>query len=166
MELEFNDDAINAILTDNYTCESRMLIKMEIVKKSLKLYALCIAGSIMCLVLTATMNLIGANIFGQQVGYNMQGTIEEDESEYKQLYTYFYDDGEDLQKAKYEADGYKLKEVPIKTPTVGWNVCAQICLFFMMGVFVFNNLWNIGFKDHNAVRIGTVKEDKFKCLKI
>lgn len=29
------DDAINAILTDNYTCESRMLIKMEIVRNGI-----------------------------------------------------------------------------------------------------------------------------------
>jgi len=35
-----------------------------------------------------------------------------------------------------------------------------------MGVFVYNELWNLGFKDNNAVRIGIKKENKLKGLQI
>ncbi len=137
---------------------------MEILKKSFKLYGLCIAGSIMCLVLSFTFTMIGANLFGEQVGYSMQG---EKDGETKILYdNYFYSDGEDLQKQKYIDEGYELTEIPVKSTTVGWDVLAQIFLLFMMGVFVYNNQWDLGAKDTNLVKIGEKREDKFKGLKI
>ncbi|MBE6776730.1 MAG: hypothetical protein E7542_01255 [Ruminococcaceae bacterium] len=139
---------------------------MEIIKKSLKLYGLCIVGSILCLVLTATFNMIGANLLGKQIGYSMQGEFEDKENSAVILYSHYYDDGEDLEKAKFEEKGYTLTEIPIKIPTTAWNIFAQFCLFCMMGIFVYNELWKLGFKDNNLVRIGKKTEDKLKGLKI
>lgn len=138
---------------------------MEIIKKSLKLYAICIAASIMCFVLVITFNMIGSNVFGEQIGYSMQGEIEGEEGA-TILYEYRYEEGEDLKKQEYIDKGYTLTKIPIKITKPVWDIIAQICLVIMMGVFVYNNLWKIGFKDNNAVRIGTVCEDKLKGLKI
>ena len=140
---------------------------MEILKKSFKLYGLCIAASLMCFFLVVTFNMIGTNFFGKQIGYSMQGEIEVDGENTKTiLYTHKYSEGDDLQKQEYIDKGYKLTEIPMKITSVGWDIAAQIFLFFMMGVFVYNNLWNLGYKDNNMVRIGEKVEDKLKGLKI
>lgn len=141
---------------------------MEILKRSLKLYGLCILGSIMSLVLVVTFTMIGSNAFGKQIGYSMQGEIENDKGEIEKtiLYQYSYDEGEDLKKQEYIDKGYTLTEIPHKTTTVAWDVIAQICITVMMCVFVYNNLWNLGFKDNNLVKIGEKAEDKLKGLKI
>lgn len=141
---------------------------MEILKGSLKLYGLCILGSIMSLVLVVTFTMIGSNAFGKQIGYSMQGEIENDKGEIEKtiLYQYYYEDGEDLQKQKYIDEGYELTEIPHKTTTFEWDLIAQICITVMMGVFVYNNMWNLGYKDNNLVRIGVKKENKLKGLAI
>ncbi len=140
---------------------------MEIFKKSFKLYGICILASIMCFFLVVTFNMIGTNFFGTQIGYSMQGEIEVDGENTKTiLYTYKFSEGEDLKKQEYIDKGYTLTEIPMNNTTVTWDVVAQIFLLFMIGVFVYNNLWNIGYKDNNLVRIGERNEDKFKGIKI
>ncbi|MBQ4118783.1 MAG: hypothetical protein IJD45_00150 [Clostridia bacterium] len=140
---------------------------MEIIKKSFKLYGICILASIMCFFLVVTFNMIGTNFFGTQIGYSMQGEIEGDEENEKIiLYTHKYSEGEDLKKQEYIDKGYTLTEIPMKNTTVKWDIVAQIFLLFMIGVFVYNNLWNLGFKDSNLVKIGEKREDKLKGIKI
>ncbi len=152
------------IILDVYFIEWGLF--MEIIKKSLKLYGLCILGSIMCIVLVATFNMIGANAFGKQIGYSMQGEIEGKEEDPVILYEYRYADGEDVKKQEYIDKGYTLTEIPVKTTTATWDVIAQICILVMMGVFVYNELWKTGFKDMSFVQRGDIKEDKLKGLKI
>ncbi len=140
---------------------------MEILKKSFKLYGVCIVASFMCFILVVTFNMLGTNFFGTQIGYSMQGEIESDEGNEKTiLYSHKYSEGEDLKKQEYIDKGYTLTEIPIKNTTVAWDIVAQIFLLFMIGVFIYNNLWNIGFKDYNLVKIGAKREDKQKGLKI
>lgn len=140
---------------------------MEIFKKSLKLYGTCFLASIMCFFLVVTFNMIGTNFFGTQIGYSMQGEIEVDGENTKTiLYTHNFSDGEDLKKQDYIDKGYTLTEIPMNNTTVTWDIISQIFLLFMIGVFVYNNLWNLGFKDLNMVKTGNKKEDKLKGLKI
>lgn len=140
---------------------------MGILKNSIKLYGKCILASIMCFFLVVTFNMIGTNFFGTQIGYSMQGEKEIDGENTKTiLYTYKYSDGTDLKKQEYIDKGYTLTEIPMNNTTITWDVIAQIFLLFMMGVFVYNFLWNLGFKDNNFVKIGQIKEDKLKGLKI
>ncbi len=138
---------------------------MEILKKSFKLYGTCVISSFMCFFLAITFTMVGTNLCGKQIGYSMQGELEGKE-EAKILYDYRYNEGEDLKKQEYIDKGYTLTEIPVKITTVAWDVTAQVFLLFMMGVFVYNNLWSLGFKDNNLVRIGKKSEDKFKGLKI
>lgn len=138
---------------------------MEILKKSLKLYGQLILAGIMCFILVITFNMLGANLFGKQIGYSMQGQLENEENA-TILYDYMYEDGKDTKKQEYIDKGYELTEIPIKATTVAWDVIAQICLTLMMGIFVYNSLWKEGYADHNAVHLGRKAEDKLKGLKI
>jgi len=141
----------------------------EILLKSLKLYGKCIVGSIMCFFLVITLNVIETAMFTDVIGYKAYGV--KDGGEQVELYTHYNKDGDDTKKQEFIDQGYEVSEVDIrsqiskKTATI-WNIISQIFLLFMMGVFVYNELWNLGFKDNNAVRIGIKKENKLKGLQI
>ncbi len=141
----------------------------EILLKSLKLYGKCAVGCVMCFFLVITLNVIEVALFTDVIGYKAYGV--KDGAEQVELYTHYNKDGEDTKKQEYIDQGYEISEIDIrsqvskKTATI-WNVISQIFLLFMMGVFVYNELWNLGFKDTNAVRIGLKEENKFKGLQI
>ena len=142
----------------------------EILLKSLKLYGKCIVGSIMCFVLVITLNVIGNALFTDTIGYTMWGAPEGQEK-MDILYEHKLSDGDDLKEKEYLDNGYTLNKVSIlsqmKLSTkIGWFVVCEIFLVFMMGVFVYNDMWKLGFKDNNLVRIGAKPEDKLKGLKI
>lgn len=142
----------------------------EIISKGGKLYAKCIAGSLMCFFLVITFHVIGTAIFTENIGYTVYGTKENDNAQVE-LYTHYYSNGDDAKKQVYEDQGYKLTEVNVrsqinKKTDIAYGVFTEICLLFMMGVFVYNDMWNLGFKDSNSVKIGIKSEDRKKGLKI
>ena len=134
-----------------------------ILKRTLKLYGTCLLANIMCFVLVMTLIMIGTNLCGKQIGYSMQGTKKGTEDR-TILYSYNYSDGKDTQKQKYIDEGYELTEIPINSTTVTYDVISQIFLFCLMGIFVYNNLWNAGYKDINFVKHGEINENKLRGL--
>ncbi len=142
----------------------------EVLLKSLKLYAKCIVGSIMCFVLVITLNVIGNALFTDTIGYTMWGAPEGQEK-MEILYEHKFADGDDLKEKEYVDKGYNLNKVSIlsqmKLSTkIAWFIGCEIFLIFMMGVFVYNDMWKLGYKDNNLVHIGAKPEDKLKGLKI
>ncbi len=142
----------------------------EILSKSLKLYGRCIVGSIMCFFLVMTLNVIETGFFTDIVGYKVFG-VKEGQQEQVELYTYYYDNGEDTKKQEYIDEGYTLTEADIRSQVdkktyIIWNTISEIFLLFMFGVFIYNDMWKLGFKDNNAVRIGIKDENKLKGLQI
>ena len=142
----------------------------EILLKSLRLYGNMIVAGFMCFMLVITFNVIATGFFTKNIGYKVYGNLKEGE-EQTELYTYYYADGEDSKKQEYIDKGYTLNEVSIrseidKSTALIWDIISQIFLLFMSGVFVYNILWNLGFKDNNLVHIGAKNEDKLKGLKI
>ncbi len=171
MQVEFILLAFYSIMSyNNSNCEIKGVYMKEILSKSGKLYLRCIVGSIMCFFLVITFNVIGTGLFTKTIGYTAYGTKEGDTAQ-TELYTHYYSDGEDTQKEKYIDEGYTLNEVSIRSQIakktgIMWDAFSQICLLFMMGVFVYNDMWTVGFKDSNMVRIKAKIEDKLKGLKI
>lgn len=137
----------------------------EILLKALKLYGLTIVAGFMCFILVFTFKAIGTSFFAEEIGYNVYRSTDGGESE--KLYEHYFADGEDKLYKEYEDKGYELQKYPIPSdPPIGWRIITQVCLVFMMGIFVYNELWKLGFKDHNAVHRGTAGADKLKGLKI
>lgn len=141
----------------------------EIITKSIKLYGTCIIANIMCFMLIITFNMLGANLLTEKIGYTVYGTVSEGET--VELYTHYFSDGDDLKKQDYIDKGYTLNEVTVrsqmgKSSTIVWDAIAQTFMLIIMAIFVYNELWNLGYKDNNAVRIKMKKEDKLKGLKI
>lgn len=143
---------------------------MELLKKSFKLYGLLIVASFMCFMLVISFNMIGTAFLTREIGYTAYGTKADDEEPTK-LYEYYFEDGEDTKKQEYVDKGYKVSEISIRSQVdkksgMIWDIVTQIFLIFMAGVFVYNNLWNVGHKDISAVRHTEQNEDKLKGLKI
>jgi hypothetical protein len=143
---------------------------MDLLQKSFKLYGQMIVASFMCFILVMSFNMMGTAFLTKAVGYTVHGSLKQDEEPVK-LYEYYYEDGEDQKYEEYEKQGYTLIKNAIRTQTskkdgIIWDVVTQIFLIFMIGVFVYNNLWNTGRKDKNAVDHNLQKEDKFKGFKI
>ncbi len=141
----------------------------EILLKSLKLYGKCVLGGIMCFFLVITLNVIETALFTEVEGYKAYGVKEG--AEQVELYTHYYKDGDDTKKQEYIDKGYTVNEFTFRSEinpktARSWNMVSEIFLIFMMGVFVYNELWNLGFKDYNSVKIGIKKENKFKGLQI
>ncbi len=142
----------------------------EIISKSLKLYGKCIVGSIMCFILVITLNVIGTGFFTENVGYKAYGA-KDNSQERVELYTHYFADGEDTKKQEYIDNGYEVSEINIrsqmsKKTALAWDIFSEILLIFMMGVFVYNDMWKLGFKDNNSVKIGVKAENKLKGLLI
>lgn len=142
---------------------------MELLKRSFKLYGLMIVASFMCFILVMSFNVIGTVFFTNEIGYTMYGSEKEGE-ELKELYVHYYEDGDDEKKQEYVDKGYKLSEIVIRSQIdkktgMIYDIITQVFLIFMAGVFVYNNLWNLGNKDKKAVKHGQ-KEDLLKGLKV
>ncbi len=141
-----------------------------IFKKGLKLFGLSIVANVMCFILIISFSVLSTALFTEKIGYTMYGATAESE-ELKELYTYYFEDGDDTQKEKYEQKGYSLTEVTLrsqvsKTNKVVWSLVSQIFCLIMMISFIYNQLWQLGSKESNLVKFKSLKEDKLKGLKI
>lgn len=143
---------------------------MELLQKSFKLYFQIVVASFLCFVLIMSFKMMGTAFLTKEVGYTVHGTLSQDE-ESIELYTHYYENGEDKKYQEYEEEGYTLFKNAIRSQTskrdaLIWSIITQAFLIMLVGVFIYNNLWNLGHKDKNAVNHGQQDEDKFKGLKI
>lgn len=144
----------------------------EILKNSASLYLKIVVVSFMCSIVVLSINILANGFFSKEVGYKAFGTIENEEGkeESKELYLYYYEDGEDTERAKYEAEGYEISEYKLKELSANAlntaTVVSQIFCFFLLATFVYPTVWDIGFKDGNKVKFKRIEPDKFKGLKI
>ncbi len=143
----------------------------ENIKGGLSLFLKIVVVMIMSLFLTISTSVLCTAAFTDVIGYDVYGT-KEGEKESTKLYTHYNSDGEDLNQEKYESEGYTitnkvsfrsdLKGVGKKVYTIGTQSIIIIILF----AFIYSQLWRVGNKDFQAVKIGKRNEDKLRGLKI
>lgn len=141
----------------------------EIIKTGLKIYGKNIVVTIMCFFIVISISTIATAFFSENIGYTAFGTTS-DSYEYTELYTYYYDDGEDTQKAGYEEQGYTLTLSNIrsglsKSGNLFYLILSQLFCVAILITFIHNTTWSLGIKDNNMVRIGHKAEDKLKGFK-
>ncbi len=142
----------------------------EIFKSGCTLFFKTIATNIMCLFLVMSFTMIFNGIFTENIGYHALGTTAENEQSVE-LYTHYYADGDDTKLAEYEAQGYTVSTIEIRSElskgkSIGLDVITQIFCFLLLYTFIYPNLWHIGTKDSNLVNFKHKKEDLLKGLKI
>ncbi len=141
----------------------------EILKTGLKIYAKSVIVTIMSFFLVISISTIATAFFTENIGYKAYGSTSES-SEYTELYTYYFDDGDDTKKAEYEEQGYTLTLSNIrselnKTGNMFYLIISQLICLVILITFIYNITWTLGIKDNNLVRIGHKAEDKLKGFK-
>ena len=140
----------------------------DIFKKSFKVYFLLFLANIMSFFLIISLNVITVAVSTENIGYVAYGTTEESQ-EPKQLYTHYYDQGEDTKKAEFENNGYTVttstvRSNPTKTATVvSKSISTVLCLIIVIAV-LYNNMWKYGNNDRTAVKYKNQKEKTYKGL--
>lgn len=142
----------------------------EIWKIGAKLFLKLIVANIMCFFIVISFSVLSTAAFTKNIGYKAYGTSSES-SEAQELYTHYYDDGEDTKKAEYEDKGYTVTESSIRTEISGTGrmvfltVSQIFCLLILLS-FIYPEIWNIGTKDSNLVKFKHKASDKLKGFKI
>ncbi|MBO5210473.1 MAG: hypothetical protein J6B80_00915 [Clostridia bacterium] len=142
----------------------------DILLKSLKVYGHLIIVAILCFFLVVSFNALKIGLFTKDIGYDMYLRTSED-AEPEFLYTYFYEDGEDLKLKEYEDQKdnlvkYSIRSDVEKTPDIALSVISQIFCIMMLVSFLYNDLWKVGNKDFEAMRIHSKKFSRLKGLYI
>lgn len=142
----------------------------EIWKTGAKLFLKVIVANIMCFFIVISFSVLSTAAFTRNIGYKAYGTSS-GSSEAQELYTYYYDDGEDTKKAEYQDKGYTVTESSIRSEISGTGkavfltVSQIFCLVILLS-FIYPEIWNIGTKDSNLVKFKHKASDKLKGLKI
>ncbi len=123
----------------------------------------------LCVFIVLSISVITSNVFKEDIGYMVYGVAEgKEEPEF--LYNHYFKDGEDTEKAKYEAEGYtEIDEHAItaanKTGDTVFLVITQLFCLSTLVVILYPAIWKAGTKDRNLVHFGHIAEDKLKGLK-
>ena len=142
----------------------------EIFKDGGKLFLKTIVVNIMCFFLVISFSVLTTAAFSKNIGYTAYGTTG-DSSEQTELYTYYYEDGEDAKKSAYEEDGYTVSTVSIrsdisKSGKTLFLIISQLFSILILCAFIYPDIWHNGTNDSNLVKFKHKSEDKFKGLKI
>ncbi|MEE1239058.1 MAG: hypothetical protein UHO61_03945 [Acutalibacteraceae bacterium] len=142
----------------------------DVFKDSGKLFLKIVAVNFICFFIAFSLSVLTTAAFSKNIGYKAYGTTS-DSSDSQELYTYYYEDGDDTQRSSYEEDGYTVSTVTIrseisKSGKVVFLILTQVlCLLILMG-FIYSDLWKNGTGDSNLVKFEHKKEDKLKGVKI
>jgi len=142
----------------------------ELFKSGGSLFLKIIVINIMCVFLVMSFTMIFNAIFTENIGYYALGTTSEEEQAVE-LYQHYYADGEDTKLAEYEAQGYTLSKMDIRSElskgqSISLNVISQLFCFLMLYSFIYPNIWHLGTKDSNLVNFKHMEEDLLKGFKI
>lgn len=138
----------------------------QTLKVALKVWGRVIIATIMCAVLYLSMSVLGNGLFGRTVGYRIAQT---DEAGATQLVEeHYFTDGETEESIPEATEGQrvvKITEIPHAVKVL-LDVLTQLMLLFLMGVFPYNLLWELGGKDDTGVRYKGKTSDPLRGLRI
>ena len=140
------------------------------IKIGIKIFGKIMLANILSIITVISLSFICSAMYTKNIGYYAYGTSStSSESEF--LYEYYYEDGEDENLTKYEAEGYKINTVNIRSQLskTGNAVFLVLCAFFcisLAAMFCYSYVWKEGNKDLNLVRFGHAVKQKYKGLLI
>lgn len=143
---------------------------MAIFKAGLKQFLRIVVVNIMCFFIVVSFSVLATAAFTKNIGYTAYGTVSGSDDP-EELYTYYYEDGEDTKKQEYIDKGYAVTESSVRSVLSGtgktvYLAVSQIFCLMLLICFIYPNLWQLGTKDSNLVKFKHEKEDKLKGLKI
>lgn len=144
---------------------------MSIFKNGMKLSGSIITAVVISFFLCISVNVICTALFTEFTGYKAYVYESETDEQVIAEYEHSYSDGEDTQKKEYEEQGYTVTTVKVRSSLTGsgkavFLVSTQLLSLIMVVAFASNTAYKQGFKDSNLSKIGHIKKDMLKGLKI
>ncbi len=152
---------------------------MITLKKGLKLSGSMVFTAVLSFFICISLLVIFSGVFTKEIGYN--ATVYEDEAGTKLVeeYTYYYtdkdgdgkDDGVDQKLQECDKKGYYIAINKVRSELEGMGKflfysITQVFTSIIIIAFASNSSYKLGFKESNLVRIGQVKQDYLRGLKI
>ena len=136
----------------------------EILKDGGKLFLKTVVVNIMCFFIVISFSVLTTAAFTKNIGYKAYGTMS-DSSEQTELYTYYYEDGDDTQKSAYEEEGYTVSTVTIRSEIsrsgkTCFLIISEVFCFLLFCGIIYPRIWQNGTNDSNLVRFKHKNEDK------
>ncbi|MBQ1950497.1 MAG: hypothetical protein II363_02745 [Clostridia bacterium] len=138
-------------------------------KLSLKVWGRLLMSGIMCAVLSLSMSVLGNGLLAKDVGYRIiQVTQIGENSEATILKEHRYTQNEKPVEGMELPEGQYFQAISEMTPAVKtlMDVLTQLGMLFLLGVFPYNLLWEVGNKDENKVRYRNRRPEPWRGLKI
>ncbi len=125
-----------------------------------------VLATILCAFLYLSMSVIGIGLLGQEVGYRI---VEQDKSgELIIVEEHYYAPGEPTVNNVKLEEGQRLDKIREISDgkALGRDIVTQLLMLFIVGVFPYSMLWELGDKDSIGVRYKGRKADPLRGLKI
>lgn len=105
-----------------------------------------------------------------EIGFEVYG-VKDGKTEKELLYKYYNEEGHEIlskeyEEKKVELHSYSFRSEIEKGPDIALSVLSQICCLFIVVAFIYNELWKIGNKDFENVRLHGHVINKLKGLYI
>lgn len=142
----------------------------EVLKDGGKLFLKIIAVNFICFFIALSFSVLSTAFFSGNIGYTAYG-ITSGSSEAQELYTYYYEDGEDTKRSEYEEQGYTVSTAAIRSEIskggkIFYLTITQIFNLCILVGFIYPFLWQQGTADSNLVKFKHKNQDSFKGVKI
>lgn len=138
-------------------------------KIALKVWGRLLISGIMCAVVSLSMSVLGSGLLARDVGYRIiQITQVGEESEATVLTEHRYAPGEQVVEEMELPEGQYFQPISEMTPAVKTivDVITLLAMLFLLGVFPYNLLWEVGNKDENKVRYRNRRPEPWRGLKV
>lgn len=135
-------------------------------KTALKVWARILVASLMCGVLYLSMTVLGNGLLSKTVGYRIAQTDEAGVT--KLVEEHYFTSGETAESIPEAAEGQtviKITEIS-RGVQVLMDVLTSLMMLFLLGVFPYNLLWELGGKDDTKVRYKGKKPDPWRGFRI
>lgn len=135
-------------------------------KTALKVWGRIVVATVMCAVLYLSMSVLGNGLFGRTVGYRIAQTDEAGTT--KLVEEHYFVDGETEDSIPEVGEGQtvmKITEIPRGVRAL-LDVLTSLMMLFLLGIFPYNLLWELGGKDDTKVRYKGKTPDPLRGLRI
>ncbi len=138
------------------------------IKTAYKTWLRMLIAGIMCAVITLSLSALAIGLLGKEVGYRI---VKDEGNQQTSLVEEVYYEGGEKPEGELTFDlpeGQYAQAITKLTPGAEFalNLVTLLCCLFLLGVFPYNLLWEMGSKDENKIRFGHGRYDAFRGAKI
>lgn len=146
-------------------------VKYSFKKLAFNCFMRTVLATVIGFIIYISFNALAVGFFTEDIGYTVK--YSEDGSEYKDVYTYYYEEGEDTRLQQYisdteESNYYKqsIRSTLTKGQTLAVRWVSQVAVFIIWVSMIYSVMWAAGDADATKQDFGGKKYSKSRGFKI